>query len=317
MSWYPLLLEPAVHVKVWGGRQLETVMGKSLPTDEPYGEAWELHDSVTVANGPYAGRTIGELIAVMGHALIGQAHDPVEGMPLLAKLIDASAWLSVQVHPNDVQARELEGDPRGKTEAWIILATEPDARLVVGLKPGTSREAVAAAIRENTLEDLLVYATVQPGDVLYMPANTVHALGPGILLYEIQQSSNITYRLYDWGRMGLDGKPRELHIQKGVQVSNLETLPEITHPDPKGATTVLVSGEYFETVLHQLDDHVVVLETSGRFHALTCIEGAVMAEASRVQVPLQSGQTVLVPADVPRFTLSGNGKVLRSFSRLD
>jgi len=224
---YPMLLDPALDLRVWGGRHLETVMGKTLPTAEPYGESWEMHDTSTVVNGALAGRTLGDLLATFGADLIGERNDPRKGIPLLVKLLDANDWLSVQVHPNDAQARELEGEPRGKTEAWYVIAAEPDAKLVIGLLPDATPASMAEAIRDNRLEELLVYANVVAGDVLYIPAGTVHALGPGVLVYEIQQSSDITYRLYDWGRMGLDGKPRALHIDKGIAVSQLGHLPPI------------------------------------------------------------------------------------------
>jgi mannose-6-phosphate isomerase len=312
---YPLLLEPSLHVKVWGGRKLQTVMGKALPTDEPYGEAWELHDTATVANGPLAGQTLGAVLAQYGVELIGAGNDPAQGLPLLVKIIDAADWLSIQVHPDDAQAAELEGQPRGKTEAWFILAADPGAKLVIGVQPGTNREAMAQAIRDQRLEDLLVTADVGPGDALYIPAGTVHALGPGIMLYEIQQSSNTTYRLYDWGRLGLDGQPRPLHIEKGVAVSNVESLPPITHPGADGSPEVMVAqGEFFTTKLHHLAeaDHVTI-ESGGRFHALTCIAGAVEIAAGGLVTPLHAGRTALIPAGVEVFTLHGSGQVLRSW----
>ena len=145
-----------------------------------------------------AARSLGDLAADYGADLLGMGNDPAAGLPLLAKLIDASAWLSIQVHPNDEQARALEKEPRGKTEAWVILHAEPGAKLVIGLERGTTRERMAEAIGRGQLEALLAYAEVKSGDVLYIPANTIHALGPGILIYEIQQSSDVTYRLYDW-----------------------------------------------------------------------------------------------------------------------
>jgi mannose-6-phosphate isomerase len=198
---YPLLLNPALHIKVWGGRKLETLLHKALPTGEPYGESWELHDTATVANGVLAGQTLGALLQQWGHDLIGPHNDPTEGFPLLAKFLDAQDWLSVQVHPNDEQARALEGDPRGKTEAWYVLAVDPGSTLVKGIQPGTSQTAMADAIRANHLEPLLVYQAVEPGDVLLNNAGGVHALGPGIVIYEIQQSSDVTYRL----RLGAHG----------------------------------------------------------------------------------------------------------------
>lgn len=309
---YPLLLNPALHTRVWGGRKLASVMHKTLPTDQPYGESWELHDSVTVANGAYAGRTLADLLTEHGVALIGPFSDPAEGFPLLAKLLDCDDWLSVQVHPDDDQARQLEGEPRGKTEAWVILAADPGARLVMGVIPGTDRAAMAAAIRDNSLQDMLVYGDVTPGDVLYVRAGTVHALGPGLLVYEIQQSSDTTYRLYDWGRMGLDGQPRQLHIEKGVQVSNVETVPVLTHAAPSDNTPI-IAGAFFTTYLHQIDGELA-LDTDGQyFHALTLADGAldIMVEG-QPNVRLQTGQTALIPAALGAYTLHGNGRLLRS-----
>src|SRR5690348_17024152 len=160
---YPLLLDPSLHVKVWGGRKLETVMHKHLPTAEPYGESWEMHDSAKVVNGDLAGRTIGDLVQAYGTDLIGVGNDPKAGMPLLVKILDANDWLSVQVHPNDEQASQLEGEPRGKTEAWYILAADDKAKLVIGVAPDARREDVAEAIRNNTLESMLVYEPVEAG----------------------------------------------------------------------------------------------------------------------------------------------------------
>ncbi len=244
---YPMLLHPALHTRVWGGRRLETMLGKTLPTDEPYGESWDMHDSSVVANGGYTGKTVAETLAIMGEALVGAGNPLDEGMPLLAKILDAEDWLSVQVHPNDAQAAQLEGDPRGKSEAWVVLDAEAGAQIVIGVQPGVTREELAEAIRANALEDLLVYREAQPGDVLVVAANTVHALGPGLLIYEIQQSSDITYRLYDWGRMGLDGQPRALHIEKALQVAETESLPVISHSDPSADGVDLVNSDYFVT----------------------------------------------------------------------
>jgi mannose-6-phosphate isomerase len=283
---YPLLLQPALKVKVWGGRKLATVMHKSLPTDEPYGEAWEMHDSATVANGPLTGRTLGELLAEHGQALVGPGNDPAAGWPLLAKILDAREWLSVQLHPNDEQARALEGEPRGKTEAWYVIAAEPGAQLVIGVQPGTTPDEMAQAIQANTLEDRLVYADVTAGDVLFVRAGNIHALGPGLLIYEIQQSSDTTYRLYDWGRVGLDGQPRELHIDKGKQVANLDSLPEIIHTGAQtGPVVEIVRAPYFITLLYQLNaanGTQVTLDTTGkRFHILTCISGSAQIMGGR------------------------------------
>lgn len=315
---YPLLMQPALHRKVWGGRRLETLLGKRLPTDDPYGESWEMHDTALVANGPLKGRRVGDLLRLYGAALVGRGSDPKAGMPLLAKFLDANEWLSVQVHPNDEQAARLEGDPRGKTEAWYVIAADPGAKLVIGVRPGTTREAMAAAIRENRLEELLVYAPVRAGDVLLNNAGGIHALGPGVLIYEIQQSSDITYRLYDWGRMDLDGKPRALHIDKGLEVANTDTLPALTHPEVNGtAETEIVACPYFVTRLHVLEAGQPPAEfsTNGTtFFILSNLTGEAIIEAGGEMLTLAQGQTALIPAALGRVALHGDGaRVLRSF----
>ncbi len=314
---YPLRLEPALHARVWGGRRLATLLGKTLPTDDPYGESWEMHDSARVADGPLAGQTIGDVLATYGATLAGPANDPSKGMPLLAKLIDANDWLSVQVHPNDAQAALLEGEPRGKTEAWYVIEAEPGARLVIGVQPGSSRETIEAAIHANRLEELLVYAAVEAGDVLYVRAGTIHALGPGLLIYEIQQSSDTTYRLYDWGRVGLDGRPRALHIEQGLAVAETTALPQIIHTAADRSPVVpIVEGDYFKTELHQLggaNPAQAVLDTAGqRFHILTCIAGEAAIRWNEVEWPLEHGRSALIPAAIGAYRLHGTGRVLRS-----
>ncbi len=312
---YPMLLNATLHVKVWGGRKLDSAMNKYLPTADPYGESWELHDTSTVTNGALVGKTLGDVLAQYGTALVGEGNDPAEGFPLLAKILDATDWLSIQVHPDDAQAAQLEGQSRGKTEAWIILAADVGAKLVIGVEPGTSRESMVNAIKDNNLEDHIVIADVVAGDVLYIPAGTVHAIGPGILLYEIQQSSNTTYRLYDWGRMGLDGNPRDLHIEKGVQVANIETVPKITHTANDTSDTVtMVSGEFFTTVLHRLNDSTPLkLDSAGQFHTLTCIRGLAEVTHNAVNTMFGKGQTVLIPASLGNYSLTGDADVLRSW----
>lgn len=306
---YPLKLSPALHTKIWGGARLNTMMRKPLPTSEPYGESWELHDSATVANGPLRGASLGDLAREYGAELLGSGNDPADGFPLLAKLIDATDWLSIQVHPDDEQARKLEGDPRGKSEAWVILHADAGAKLVIGVQPGTTREGMAGAIRRNRLEELLVYAQVKAGDALYIPANTIHALGPGLLIYEIQQSSDVTYRLYDWGRLGLDGQKRQLHIDKGLQVARLASLPRLQQPEGD----LLVDCDYFRTWRHELTGPARAIVSEGRFQSLTCIAGICAIEAKgQESVELSLGETGLIPACIPTCDIRGEGTVLRS-----
>lgn len=309
---YPMKLRPALHVKVWGGRRLADMMGKRLPTDEPYGESWELHDTALIANGPLRETRLGDAARDYGADLLGEGNTGGDGIPLLAKLIDAADWLSVQVHPNDEQAREFENEPRGKTEAWVILHAEPGAQLVIGARAGARRETVADAIQRNRLEALLVYAEVKSGDALYIPANTIHALGPGILVYEIQQSSDVTYRLYDWRRLGLDGRPRELHVERGLQVAKLEPPPRVRQL----RNGLLVDGAYFRLWRHELAGDALKIESNGRFQSLTCIAGRVEAAAEgHDEIVLSKGETGLMPACVSEFEMRGQGAILRACQR--
>jgi mannose-6-phosphate isomerase len=308
---YPLRLRPALHAKVWGGRRLAERWGKALPTDEAYGESWEMHDTAVIADGPLAGRSVGSLLALYGRDVLGRAGNPADGMPLLAKILDAEAWLSVQVHPNDAQAAALEGEPRGKTEAWAVLDAEPGARLIVAVQPGTTREQLADAVRAGTLESLLVYAEVEPGDVILNHAGGIHALGPGIVIYEIQQSSDVTYRLYDWNRTG-----RALHIEKALAVADPDRMPHIVKTAHlAGPTVELCACDYFSLHAHMLSPgETRALAVEDGFRILTCIEGAVTVTGEHGRAVLGCGETALVPAALGRVALVSEtgGRVLDS-----
>lgn len=307
---YPMKLTPALHTKVWGGRRLQDQLNIPLPTDEQYGEAWIMHDTATVANGHLRGQTIAELLEIYGQDLVGANNDPRAGMPLLAKFLDANDWLSIQVHPNDAQAQELDGEARGKTEAWYVLSTMPDSQLIIGVQPGHSRADLEANIATNTLESLMMYANVEAGDVLFIAPGTIHALGTGVLIYEIQQSSDLTYRLYDYGR------PREIHVEKALAVSNIESLPAIrrTSSDHSEIVTI-IECPYFVTLLHQLrvGDYARLNTGKTHFHILTCIEGETIIEAKDISYDLLLGETYLIPAALGEYRLRGRGRVLRSF----
>lgn len=308
VNWYPLKLTPQLHAKVWGGRRLETRLNITLPDEGPWGEAWALHDSCVVLNGSLAGKTLGELLARFGMDILGADDDPAAGMPLLAKFIDAAQWLSIQVHPDDEQARDLEGEARGKTEAWLIVDAASGAQLVAGFRDGLTRAELKAAMRGGALEDQLRYVSAAAGDALYVPAGTVHALGPGLLIYEIQQSSDTTYRLYDWGRVGLDGRPRELHLDKGLRVAELESRPLVS----RSADEKIIAGKYFTTWRYALRGVTRELETAGQFQILSCIAGRFTVEAGGGEVELTMGETALIPACLDGFALDGSGICLRS-----
>ncbi len=307
----PFLLSPALHVLVWGGRKFATHLDKPLPTDARHGEAWELHDTATVEGGALDGRTIADLVATFGSDLIGADADPADGMPLLIKFLDANDWLSVQVHPDDADCRTMEGLPRGKNEAWYVVDAEADAALINGVQDGATIDRIGSAIAANTLAPLLHHVPVRAGDALYMKAGTIHALGPGLLIYEVQQSCNVTYRLYDWGRMGLDGQPRPLHIDKALRVADPRLCAEVTHADTAVSVSVF-DTPHFITVRHTLTDTALPIETDGRFHAITVLDGAMTVTTDVGSVAVPRGRTAFVPACIDQFTLSGSGTALRS-----
>ncbi|MHC5019979.1 MAG: type I phosphomannose isomerase catalytic subunit, partial [Planctomycetota bacterium] len=207
----PFRLREIYKAKNWGGRRLESVAGKTLPPGEPVGESWEVSDVgddvSVVQGGAWDGRTLRAIAAEETAALYGRGRLAPERFPLLVKFLDAVLPLSIQVHPDDGTALQL-GAPSGKTEAWVVLDAEPDAQLYRGLKPEITRDALAALVAEGRVADALHAIPAAPGDAVFVPPGTVHAIGGGIVLYEIQQAADVTYRLDDWGRVGTDGRPR-------------------------------------------------------------------------------------------------------------
>jgi hypothetical protein len=205
----PLLFTPLYRRYIWGGRRFAAAFGRPLPPGDDYAESWELVDRAAdqslVRAGPLAGMSLGRIVRERGSDLFG--HPPPAAFPLLFKFLDANRVLSVQVHPDDERAARLEPPDRGKTEAWYVVAAEPESRIYAGLREGVGREELAAAIRAGTCEAVLHAFEPSPGDCVFIPAGTVHAIGAGLLVAEIQQSSDVTYRLFDWNRTGPDGRP--------------------------------------------------------------------------------------------------------------
>jgi mannose-6-phosphate isomerase len=215
---YPFAIEPMERELIWGGQALAERYGKrGAKPGARIGESWECYDGNAVANGAYAGKTVAELRAVLGRDFTGRA-DPAHVFPLLTKLIDAREALSVQVHPDDAYARRVEGRPNGKTESWYVLEADPGASIVLGWERDTSRGEYLERVRTGGLDELLRRVPVRAGDAFYLPAGTLHAIGAGIVLFETQQTSDLTYRIYDYDRPGPDGKPRELNVEKAADV---------------------------------------------------------------------------------------------------
>ncbi|MCA9246653.1 MAG: class I mannose-6-phosphate isomerase, partial [Planctomycetales bacterium] len=224
---YPLRFEPLFRRYLWGGRRLGEVLGKPIG-DAPCAESWEVvdhrEDQSVVREGALAGKTLGHLVAEHNDELFGR-HAPLDQFPLLFKLLDAQKTLSVQVHPDDARAARLDPPDRGKTEAWVILDAEPGSVIYAGLKRGFDHAALQREVARGTTELCLHQLEAKPGDCVFIPAGTVHALGAGLLVAEIQQSSDTTYRLYDWNRVDADGNARELHIEAGLEAIDYDLGP--------------------------------------------------------------------------------------------
>ncbi len=240
---YPLTFTPVLRDYIWGGRNLEKLYGRPLPPGRT-AESWEISGhptaSTTVDAGPLRGRSLPDVLAELGADLVGtHAGWALERnkFPLLVKLLDAEKRLSVQVHPTDDYALVHENGELGKTEMWYVLHARPGAQLILGLRPGVTPEAFRQAIADNTLETWLHHLPVKAGDAVFVPAGTVHAILEGVVVTEIQQNSDTTYRIYDWGRVGADGKPRPLHVDKALEVINFRQI------EPGPYRPVLVAAE--------------------------------------------------------------------------
>jgi mannose-6-phosphate isomerase len=219
MHWSPLQFIPLYKERPWGGATLHGWGARTPPSGKKIGESWELcdrpEDQSAVAHGPHAGKTLRWLLDNHGGEILGGRFDPAKPFPLLIKLLDCRERLSLQVHPPQHAAGKLRGEP--KTESWFILKADPGATLMAGLKRGVTRDAFEAALKTHKLEPLVHHFPVKTGDYIFIPSGRIHAIGGGLLILEIQQNSDTTYRVYDWGRVGLDGKPREMHIRESME----------------------------------------------------------------------------------------------------
>jgi mannose-6-phosphate isomerase len=314
MSNLPLLrFRPILREYIWGGRRLAE-LGKPIGNGDHYAESWEVvdhgQDQSVVMDGPLAGRTLHELVAEYGKDLFGR-HFPQRQFPLLFKYLDCQRTLSVQVHPNDQRAATLTPPDLGKTEAWVVLAAEPGSRIYAGLKPDVDRTTLEHAVAEGHSESCLYEFEPRVGDCLLIEAGTVHALGAGLLVAEIQQASNTTFRLHDWNRLDADGKPRTLHIKESLETIDYCRGP--VAPMKPGASIhpqaqQLVACDKF--VLRRwnlsVDDS---FETHDRFHIFTSIEGSATISVDDSSARLDRGDTILVPACCKSVTLTPHGNV--------
>lgn len=304
--YYPLRFQPIIKSTVWGARRLGRLLGKSLPEKGPVGESWEVadhpHGTSVVANGPLAGKSFHDLIQADAFGIAGPDGVTEKGrFVLLFKFLDADGYTSVQVHPDDEYAREHTDEGSGKTEAWYIIYAEPGARLVRGTQPGIDRESFRRAVRDGHVETTLDFFHVEQGDVIFIPAGVVHALGRGITLAEIQQNSDTTYRVFDWNRKGLDGKPRELHTEQALDVIRFQDIGPGKHPrnlvhprDPFQEN--LVTCDYFAMDRLVVEKEFEVPTRSGRFDILAALTGQGQVRYENGAEPFRAGQTLYLPA---------------------
>ena len=299
-------MRPYFREMVWGGRRLQELFGKELPPGEAIGESFELsayaERESAVEGGELAGWDLRRLVAEFGEQLVGREVWKRYGgrFPLLIKLLDAQQDLSIQVHPSDAYAREKGLEEDGKMEAWFVLHSE-GGRVAYGLKEGVKKEAFVEAIEAGRVEEVIQFYPVEAGDAVFIPAGTVHALCRGVLIYEVQQSSDLTFRIYDYGRLGLDGKPRELHVQQALEVIDFQT--SVPRPvswtelhEAQADRAVLVEAEHFRLNFYRPQGDQIRHAANDSFLAITMIAGEAEVGGERGNCRLKAGGTALVPA---------------------
>lgn len=309
----PLVLAPKLATAIWGGDALVLRYGKSGDASASLGESWECWDENAVVAGPYDGETIASLRAKVGRALTGPA-DPAQRFPVLTKIIDAREALSVQVHPDDAYAQRVEHQPVGKTECWYILAAEPGAELVLGWTHNTDRAEYERRVADGTLGEILRRVPVQPGDAFYLPAGTLHAIGAGIQLFETQQASDLTYRIFDWNRTGADGKPRELHVAKAADVLDFRaTFPgavtKLAFSAAGSDRTIAIADRRF-VVEHMHAASGATIATDGRPVAVLAMDAGLRLQSEGAETVLAPWTTALIAADVAEVTFATPGDAL-------
>lgn len=295
-----LKLKPACKDYLWGGDRLRTDFGVESDL-HPLAEAWVLSchpdGPSTIVEGPGAGRTLADYIAEKGKGILGTDCEKFEDFPILTKLIDAKGNLSIQVHPSNEYALEHEHQ-YGKTEMWYILDCEPGAFLYYGFDHAISKEEFERRIQDNTLTEVLNAAPVHKGDVFFIPSGTLHAICQGIVIAEIQQNSNVTYRIYDYGRVGADGKPRQLHIRQALDVTQL------TPPAPQDFGPHLGQCEYFTVDVHDGSWGEEACEKS--FVSLLVVEGEGTVACGGETMAVKKGDSLFLPAGSGAFTVTGD-----------
>ena len=317
---YPLFLSGVTKSPIWGGTRLPREWNKCAPDGGTVGESWELtvrqKEMCTVENGALSGMTVGALLREYPNELIGNSTTANGEFPLLIKFIDAADRLSVQVHPDDNYAARVESD-RGKTEMWYIVDADEDAEIICGLADGIDNAAFCAALQKGELMSTLKVQKVRAGETYFIPAGLPHAIGKGILIAEIQQNCDLTYRVYDYNRRGADGSLRELHIEKACDVIRPFSKDEIdairySHGLPASREHVLADCDYFRVEKLDLLKNAQTLTQNRYLRHLLCIDGEGSIECDGTSYSFCRGDSILLPACLGDLSLSGDGTVLIS-----
>lgn len=316
----PMLLKAPLKDYLWGGNRLKNEYGKESDLDI-VAESWELscHEAglSVIDSGAHKGETLAAFLAGAGKAVLGSKAQDRDYFPLLIKFIDAKGDLSVQVHPDDEYALREEGE-QGKTEMWYVVDAEPDASLIYGFQQKISKEEFEQRIADNTLLEVCNKVPVHKGDVFFIKAGTLHAIGSGILIYEVQQNSNLTYRVYDYGRVGKDGKPRQLHIDKALAVTKLEVPQAVSGNTvdldlfPDMDIRLLAECKYFKVYHGSLQGDSTMCAGEDSFHCLTVLDGTLSLTVNDVSLTVAKGRTVFVPAGLGRYQLQGQAAFILS-----
>lgn len=305
-----ITFSPLYMDRVWGGRELEHVYGRSLPKPEtPYGESWEMtdrpHEQSVVNHGNLKGMTLGKLWQNKREEIFGEGFDNDASFPLLIKILDAHSDLSIQVHPPAEIAAQVGGEP--KTEMWYIAEASPGAKLYVGLKAGVTRVDFQSAITNGTVDQVVHAITPQKGDSIFIPSGRLHAIGAGLLIYEIQQNSDTTYRIFDWNRVGLDGKPRDLHVEQSMRCIDFDDV-EPPMDEPNGNT--LAHCPYFRVDQLELKAGTSLdYRDSKRFSIITVVSGQIESCDGRLH---SAGDFLLMPRYSNPLTASDDATILRT-----
>ena len=315
----PLFFKPIYKSIIWGGRNLEKVFKRELPEGK-VAESWEVSyhkdDISIIESGSLKGMSLKDAIDKYKKDIVGSKNVNNDLFPLLIKFIDANDKLSVQVHPDNAYAKEYDND-LGKTEMWYIVDAKKDAKLIYGTKKGTTKEQFKSSLESGHLEDCLNYVDVKKGDVIYIPSGTVHAILDGILIAEIQQSSDTTYRVYDWNRVGKDGKPRQLHVKKALDVINFGFEGKVLKPEFKKCdgfeTAVAMKCEFFNVDIIKVKNNYKDASDGTTFIIYDCVDGNGSIKSGNFEQKIKTGDSFMIPASCGKYEITGDLSLLKSY----